>query len=422
MLAANPLLYDGRALRHATALSEAGHQVHAIGVIGPQDRADAVPGPPRFTYQRLRRRREGLVPRLVWVTSALRQRAALRLLAALPPALGARAPLLAELAVAPSGPELAALALVRPCDLIYANDVHTLPAAAWVAALRGVPFLYDARELYEDEDAALSAVQRQARRSVERRLIRRAAAVVTVNELLAQTLARRYAIAPPVVVRNVAPRCALTLPTEPGPAGTLRLLYQSANIGLRQEGTDDLLRAVARTRAQARVTLTLRGGISDEERGRLCRRIAELSLGDAVTLRPPVFGVPALLRETIAGGEELGLAVHPPTCMNNLYTTSGKVFEYQMAGLAVCATDLPGNRQSVAEDAAVFYPHGDDARLAELFLVLARDRRRLLHMRAAARRRALDELNWERERVVLLSACALARTPPRASGSAGAGW
>ena len=207
--------------------------------------------------------------RLVWVTSALRQRAALRLLAALPPALGARAPLLAELAVAPSGPELAALALVRPCDLIYANDVHTLPAAAWVAALRGVPFLYDARELYEDEDAALSAVQRQARRSVERRLIRRAAAVVTVNELLAQTLARRYAIAPPVVVRNVAPRCALTLPTEPGPAGTLRLLYQSANIGLRQEGTDDLLRAVARTRAQARVTLTLRGGISDEERGRL---------------------------------------------------------------------------------------------------------------------------------------------------------
>ena len=37
MLAGNPLMYDGRVLRHAETLARAGHRLHLIGVKGPND-------------------------------------------------------------------------------------------------------------------------------------------------------------------------------------------------------------------------------------------------------------------------------------------------------------------------------------------------------------------------------------------------
>ena len=43
MLVANPIAFDGRVLRHAATLVQAGHQVTVLGVIGPSDRSANVP-------------------------------------------------------------------------------------------------------------------------------------------------------------------------------------------------------------------------------------------------------------------------------------------------------------------------------------------------------------------------------------------
>lgn len=404
MLVANPILYDGRVTRHARTLVEAGHRVTVLGVIGPNDADGELPPETPFAVKRLRRQRQGLIPRLTWASTALRQRAAYALGHALPESWLTSMPGLADLAVATSAVELAVMAAAQPFDVYHGNDLNTLPAVAWAARLRNRPYVYDAHEFYVEESPTLRAFERRARQLCEQRHCRHAAAVITVNELLADELAQRYGIERPVVIRNVPPLLATTDPNElpVGHAGTLRLLYHGTHIGLRQPGTDDVLRAMARLSGQVQIHLTLRGQISGPEQVELRQRVQALGLTGRVDLSPPVSGPTALMAAAIAGHEEVGLAFHPPLAGNFRLATSSKVYEYQMAGLAVCATDVPGNHVILDDRAGVFYPFGDDAALAEVMRGLAMNRERLRLLRHHARLRAVTEFSWDNERLRLL--------------------
>lgn len=424
MLVANPVTFDGRVTRHAQTLAAAGHQVTVIGILGPQDREAPPPSGLGFAVRRLDRRRRGVVSGLFWASSALRQRAALQLCAVLPAAALTRLPGVAGLAVATSAPELCVAAVRHGCEVLHCNDLSTLPAAAWAARALGgpaFPYIYDAHELYTDEDPSLSSSERLARAVAEGHYIRGAAATLTVNRLIAEDLQRRYQIAPPVVVRNLpaGAKAPSPLGRPLGARGTLHLLYHGAHVGLDQHGTDDILRALARLRrgpAPIAVQLTMRGGLSPAAEQALRARLAELALGDAVRLCPPVPGAAALVEAAVADGADLGLAVHPPLCQSYHFTTSSKVYEYQAAGLAVCATDLVGNRLAVADGAGLFYPAGDDAQLAACLRQLAEDRQLLRRMQCAAYAYAATELVWERERRHLLSIYERLAARPAAAG------
>jgi len=403
MLVANPITYDGRVLRHAETLAQAGHEVTVVGVIGPGDRAD--PPPSRgFAWQRIDRRRRGVAPRLRWFGSALRQRMARLLCRQLSTA--SLASPIGALSVATSAPELLIRAVKLRPDVVHANDLNTLPAAAWAARLCRCAYAYDAHELYPDEHPDLSAMERRTRAAVEQRYVQDAAAVFTVNDLLAAELAARCSIQPPVVLRNLPGRVDVPAPSHRllGEPGTLRLLYHGAHVGLTQHGVGDLLAAMAWLRGRVAVTLTLRGGLSSEEERALRQRLFELHLTDFTRLAPPVPGAEALVQAAVADGAEVGLAVHPPLCGSYVYTTSSKLYEYQAAGLAVCASDVLGNRHTVGLGAGVFYPAGDIEGLAAQLLELAMDRVRLRTMQQAAYAHAQATLCWERERPRLLAA------------------
>lgn len=404
MLVANPILYDGRVIRHARTLVEAGHRVTVLGVIGPNDADGDLPPETPFEVKRLRRQRQGLIPRLTWASTALRQRTAYAIGHVLPESWLRSLPELADLAIATSAVELAFMAAAQPFDVYHGNDLNTLPAVAWAAGLRKRPYVYDAHEFYVEESPTLSDFDRRARRLCEQRHCQHAAAVITVNELLASELAQRYGIERPVVIRNVPPLFATTDPLERpiGEPGTLRLLYHGTHIGLRQPGTDDVLRAMARLAGEVQVRLTLRGQISGSEQVELWRRVEALGLTGRVAISPPVSGPTALMAAAIAGHEEVGLAFHPPLAGNFRLATSSKVYEYQMAGLAVCATDVPGNHIILDDSAGEFYPFGDDAALAAVIRGLAMNRERLRLLRHHARARAVTEFSWDSERLRLL--------------------
>ena len=432
LLVANPITYDGRVRRHASTLAEAGYDVCVLGVVGPNDRDEpphGLPwgsaGEPTWRWHRLDRRRQGLWPRLRWVTSASRQRTAQyafdvaqQLAAGNGPAwLDAVRRPLAGLAIATSAPDLAWAAVQERPDLIYANDLDTLPAAAWAAQVCHVPFVYDAHEVYVDEHPALRANTRRARAYAEAHYCRQAAAVLTVNDLIARDLQQRYGLALPAVVRNLprlSPGDIAKPPAERpmGDPGTLHVLYHGAHIGQSQHGVDDLLRALAHLHAgptdTLQVRLTLRGGLSRSEEDLLQRRIHQLGIASRVGLAPPVPGAEALVRSALADGADVGLAVHPPLCLSYVYTTSSKVYEYQLAGLGVVASDVPGNRHSIAPGAGLFYPAGDALRLAESLRLLATQRDTLRTMQQAAYQYAQSSLRWPDESQVLLDTIARA--------------
>jgi glycosyltransferase involved in cell wall biosynthesis len=363
--------------------------------MGPNDEATALPTLSGVRMWRLDRRRAGVLPRLTWLLSALRRRGA----AHIAKWLGVKTPLCAaELLVAPCALELLAMAALLRADVYHANDLDTLVPAAWAAKLWQRPYVYDAHELYADESPQLGTAERSARARVERTLSQKAMAVMTVSDLLADELHRRYAASRPIVVRNLP----ATVPRPPrrqrsDPHRPLRLLLHGAWVGLEQPGVDAALRAVA---ALPFTVLTLRGGVRDEEA--LAQRIAALGLSARVVQKPRLPGAEALAAAAIAEEHDIGLSVHLPDCQSRVLATSSKVFEYLMAGLCVVATDLPGNRHILSELAApaqvgLFYAPGDAADLMAKLRSLHADPERLFAMQEAARQVAERSLCWERE-------------------------
>jgi glycosyltransferase involved in cell wall biosynthesis len=306
--------------------------------------------------------------------------------------------------VAPCAVELALAAAWFDADIYHANDLDTLVPACWAARLRGTSYIYDAHELYAEESPLLGPAERAARSTVEKKLARGARAVLTVNDLLAEELARRYQIPRPVAVRNVPPLVALG-PREPAlpigqsaAPGPLRLLLHGSWVGLEQPGVEAALQAVARLPG---VRLTLRGGVRNHAALRV--RLGELGIADRVMLRPRLPGADALVRAAIAEQHDVGLSVHLPDCLSRQLATSSKVFEYLMAGLAVVAAEQEGNRHILDERCATFFTPGDADDLARVLAALAADRPRLRAAQLAARARAEAEFCWERERERLLS-------------------
>jgi glycosyltransferase involved in cell wall biosynthesis len=99
----------------------------------------------------------------------------------------------------------AAIGAKIKADIYHAVDLDTLLAASLAARRRRAPIIYEARELYAELEALVGRkAVKAAWTSLERRLIHRAARVVTINDSIAGELIQRYGIEKPVVIRNVA--------------------------------------------------------------------------------------------------------------------------------------------------------------------------------------------------------------------------
>ena len=86
------------------------------------------------------------------------------------------------------------------------------------------------------------------------------------------------------------------------------------------------------------ITLTIRGPENPQFSPALREQIGKLGLADRVELAPPV-PMTALVRE--AALFDIGLFALPGHSRHNEFALPNKFFEYLMAGLALCTTDLP---------------------------------------------------------------------------------
>ncbi len=279
-------------------------------------------------------------------------------------------------------------------DVVHANDLETLPAA-WLLARRSrARLVYDAHELYSEFDADPPRLWRAAVGPLEGALARRADAVVTVSEPLAEELRRLLWLpAEPIVVLNAPAR----EPRDPSPRkpGPLRAVYQGAFGPGRPPS--DLLDALA---AAKNVALTIRvvrfpATVLQEE-------IRSRELGDRVQVAEPF--PPDRLVEALASFD-VGLIFDRPATRNNELSFPNKLFDYLMAGLAVAVPAFPGLAAFVEREGVglTFEPGQPDA-LAGALEELAVDRARLAGMQRNARRVALGRYNAEAQRPALAQA------------------
>jgi len=252
-------------------------------------------------------------------------------------------------------------------DLVHANDLPALPLGFLIARSTGAKLLYDSHELWADSSHRLLVpgwLFRMMRRT-ERFFARRADAVITVSEGIADYMAKDMDILKPVVVRNVpmasdergidkpALREALSISAD-----VPLVLYQ----GIMVKGRDliTLVKAMGRIQHPTGVLVFLGDGPLVPTLETLAH---EVGMQERVFFHPAV--PPAELHRWTQEAT-LGICAKEAYCSSHTLSLPNKLFEYIQAGLPVLVSDLPEMRRVVSRyGVGEVYAGGDVAQLAD---------------------------------------------------------
>jgi len=371
MLVRNPYTHDSRVEKEAMTLRDGGYRVTVV--------ADAAAGLPE------REERDGTAVRRV-------------------PRIGPRIPGLSYLLHEWRLSRL--LTRMRP-DIIHAHDSNALLPVAIAARRLGRPFVYDAHDLWlhrprRQRSRVYHGLQNAYHGVIERLVIPRAAATITVSPPIAAHLEREYGLGRVDLVPNYPARPGARERREvralPGaaavPPSAPIILYLGGLMSGR--GIEYLVRAM---KAVPEAHLVLLG--SGHQAAELADEARAIGVGDRVHVLPPV---PPEQVIAYAASATIGVSPIVASCLNYRYSLPNKLFQYMAAGLAVVASDFPQVREVVVGSGAGLVT---DTRSPEM---IARALSALLADRDAARqmgergRAAVDaRYNWATSAQTLLA-------------------
>jgi len=304
---------------------------------------------------------------------------------------------LAEYSVCASFPELRALASAEPADWFIAHTQPTLPAA--VAAARR----WNAKLGFDCEDLLTETGDRfcEANRLIERKYLRHCDYITVTSNAMAEHLANAYNIPHPTVLYNVFPMSlaeGVPPPRQRAPHVKLRLHWVSQTIGP-DRGLQDVFEACAGLAAQ--VEIHLRGQVSEQQERELTASAERWGVAECLKYLP-LIDHDELIRSMAE--YDVGLALERPQNRNYGLTVTNKIFSYMLAGLAVAATETPGQREMMdqAPGAGFLYAAGDANRLRTALAIWINDRNQLRQAQQAAWEAARARFCWEIEQAKLV--------------------
>ena len=289
-------------------------------------------------------------------------------------------------------------------DIFHGHDLNALPAA-FLARRKNTSarVIYDSHELYVERNTQRKKGfwYKFLTSQLEKYLIRRSSAVITVNNAIAEELARRYKINKPVVIRNVpyklkvniddsAERAGYDLKTILGIANDTPLLLYLGGITFNR-GIEELIESLVHLDD---CRLAVVGYGPDKYKKELSDLATELGVNDRLFFYGPVEH---RLVPLFAASADLGVAPIKNCCLSYYLSLPNKLFEYIAAGLPVIGSNLPEIRGVIEEYkiGAVFDPE-DPADIAEAAKSILSDKSAYQRMRSNAHK-AAEVLNWENE-------------------------
>lgn len=282
--------------------------------------------------------------------------------------------------------------------LCLASDLYSLPAAARAAKASGVPLVYDSRELY----GSIAALQGRKLRQrfwniIERRYASGAAAILTVNDDIANILRKQYTGIPVHVAYNV-PMATFTddpdrsiLRKEFGiPEGQTVLI---SNGGLQKGRGLTAMIDVLEELPNCHLVFLGDGPLRSE--------LELYALGADCSERVHFNHVPSgeVLRWT--SGADIGLCFVENLGLSYYLSLPNKFFEYMHAGIPAVCTDLPVIRTLIERHASgVLIPEGERDAAVNAIRKLIEDRDYYQGMCGNAET-AAEHYSWGQERTRL---------------------
>ena len=239
-------------------------------------------------------------------------------------------------------------AVAANAAIYHAHDLNNLEVAYRAARANGSKLVYDAHELFSEMANRWVRLKRGSWRRLEARLLPRADLSITVNDLIAGELSRRYNVPPPLVLLNCPDppptfdpdarydliRERLGLPTE-----RKIVLYQ----GWMSEGRglENLVRSAGLLAHDAVVVFMGYGDYQATLEG-----MAAAGPADRVHF---ILAVPQRDLLAYCASADVGVIPYQAVDLNNYYTSPNKLFDFIQAALPIVASDLPFLRKVIAE-------------------------------------------------------------------------
>jgi glycosyltransferase involved in cell wall biosynthesis len=280
-------------------------------------------------------------------------------------------------------------------DVVHVHDLPFLLHGHALARKWNVPLVFDAHEIYYEQEVLASHNRRRLRR-LEQRLIGDVALFITVNDGLADHYQQLYGKRPLVLMNcadtpppgfDAASRTELRRMAGLGDGATV-VLYQGWISSERNLAT--LVQAAGHLPEDTYLALIGYGAYEQELRA--------IAAGQRWESKVRFLGaVPAEGILALTAGADLGVIPYLPIDLNHTYSSPNKFFEYILAGVPMVAHDLPFFRGMMEKyGIAALGDLSTVEGMAAAILHALGDADRLASMRAGCRV-AARVLNWETE-------------------------
>jgi glycosyltransferase involved in cell wall biosynthesis len=230
--------------------------------------------------------------------------------------------------------------LFKPVDIVYANDLDTLPAATLIANIKKAKLVYDSHELYTEVPELASRLWiKKIWTLIEKKLSSHINLCITVNQSIADELKLRYNLQP-IVVRNIATanyatdnssgyhlRKALLIPDQDH-----ILLYQGSGINI-QRGAEE---ALLMMKYLYNCTLVFIGG------GDVFPILKNMASANNLNHKVKFLDrLPFSQLQQITKQADIGLCLTLPIGLNYQLSLPNKLFDYIHSELPIVASNLP---------------------------------------------------------------------------------
>ena len=242
----------------------------------------------------------------------------------------------------------------RKVDAWHCNDIEAF-VLGWCAQRLNprLKLVYDCHE-FEAERNAKPAIERRLVGWLERRMIRKAHAVITVSPSIAEAYRQRYAdfgIPQVHLVRNIPER----EPAENASANSFDFPdHFRGRFGIPQDGFIALYQGAFTYNRGLETALEAMEGLEASGIHLVLMGYGPLQhlVDEAARRWPHVHVHPAVPYEEVLSHTrraDVGLVSVKPTCLSYLYCLPNKLFEYILSGVPVLTNDLPDCRALVEE-------------------------------------------------------------------------
>jgi len=288
--------------------------------------------------------------------------------------------------------------LQTPADSYHAHEEMALPACYLAARLRRKPVVFDAHELPLSEQH-ITRWRRLCTLSSHllKRMVPHCAGVITVSPPIAQEIRQRFGASTVQLLRNVPPYQQVAksdrLRQHLGLSPDTRIALYQGNLQPDRE-LDRLVYAAASL--EQNTVIVMMGKGPEETLKQLKTLIEREGVADRVRLLPPV-PYAELLEWTASA--DVGLIIYAPQHSKNIQMClPNKLFEYLMAGLPVLVSALDVVAEVVKTyDVGVVAPSLSPTDIGQAINTVLQDASALNRMSHNALAAAQSEFCWEKE-------------------------